>query len=114
MQTNAYGNELRLAFDEMRNKLERIYGSSELIDYLMYDSIWNEPRDWMQSIQNGERKLAAKWDHASKAKLSSNLESVFLYAAAESTYAGWIAIEYAFDNLGQSEQEIAMLEDDAL
>ena len=114
IQTNPYGIELRTAFEDMRGKLEKIYGKSESIDYLMYESIWNEPRDWMQAIQNGERKLAAIWENKGNTKLPSSLENVFLYVAANDAYSGWIAIEYTFDNYPASEQELAMLEDDAL
>jgi len=112
--TNPYGHNLSSAFEEMKGKLSKIYGKPELIDMLMYDSIWNEPRDWMQAINNGERTLAARWENRKQAQLPSDLESVFLYVAAADTYSGYIAIEYAFDNFVASEQEIAMLEDDAL
>jgi hypothetical protein len=112
ISTNPYGHELQSEFKRMKEKLEKIYGKPELMDFLMYESIWNEPRDWMQAVQNGERTLAAKWE--GKNKLPSNLESIFLYVAAEDSYSGYIAIEYEFDNMSAAEQEIAMLEDDAL
>lgn len=112
--TNPYGSELKSAFETMRGKLENIYGRPENIDFLMYDSIWNEPRDWMQAISNGERRLAAQWDSKKGNGLPSELESIFLYVAAEDTYTGYIAIEYAFTNQEASEKEIGMLEDDAL
>lgn len=112
--TNPYGVELKGAFDDMKDKLDRIYGKPELIDFLMYDSDWNEPRDWMQAVHNGERSLAARWKHSSQNSIPSDLESIFLYVGADDTYNGYIAIEYAFDNYSASNQEIAMQEDDAL
>jgi len=112
--TNPYGTELKSAFETMRAKLENIYGRPENIDFLMYDSIWNEPRDWMQAVANRERSLAAQWDIKKGKDLPSDLESVFLYVAAEDNYTGYIAIEYAFTNQDASEKEIGMLEDDAL
>jgi hypothetical protein len=114
IQTNPYGHGLISAFEEMRTKLERIYGKPESIDFLMLDSIWHEPRDWMQAILNEERRLAAKWETNSRSKLPSDLDAIFLYVAASDMYSGYIAIEYEFDNYQASEQEIAMLEDDAL
>jgi hypothetical protein len=114
ISTNPYGYELVSSFESMKDKLENIYGKSEIVDYLMCDSIWNEPRDWMQAIQNGERRLAARWDNGKTTKLPSDLDSIFLYVAAEDTYTGYIAIEYAFANINASEKEIGMLEDDAL
>lgn len=112
--TNPYGGEIQNTFEAMRGKLENIYGRPENIDFLMYDSIWNEPRDWMQAIANGERTLAAKWDGKKGNGLPSDLDSIFLYVAAEDTYTGYIAIEYSFTNQEASEKEISMLEDDAL
>ena len=112
--TNPYGNELKSTFETMKGKLENIYGRPETSDFLMYDSIWKEPRDWMQAIANGERHLAAQWDKKKGLDLPNELDSICLYAAAEDTYSGYIAIEYAFSNFETSKQEIGMLEDDAL
>ena len=114
VSTNSYGTEIQNTFETMRGKLENIYGRPENIDFLMYDSIWNEPRDWMQAIQNGERTLAARWENKNGMSLPSDLTSIFLYVAAEDSYTGYIAIEYAFANFDASEKEIGMLEDDAL
>ncbi len=114
ISTNQFGLEVKSAFEDFKEKLEKIYGVSERIDFLMYDSIWNEPRDWMQAIDNGERRLAAKWEITTTRKLQNDLGSIYLYAAAENTSVGYIAIEYAFTNQTASAQEIALLEDDAL
>ena len=113
-QTNPYGYELKGAFDEMKAKLQNIYGKPELVDFMMHDSIWKDARDWMQAIQSGERRLFAQWDNKGNTQLPSNLQSVFLYASAQDSYSGSIIIEYAFDNIDAANQEIAMLEDDAL
>ena len=112
--TNPYGLEVQAAFEAFKGKLVKIYGAPETIDYLMYESIWNEPRDWMQAIENGERRLAARWESKARRNLQNDLESIFLYAAAENTSVGYIAIEYAFTNHTASNQEIELLEDDAL
>jgi hypothetical protein len=112
--TNPYGSELQSTFETMKGKLENIYGRAEIMDFLMHDSIWNEPRDWMQAISNKERTLAAKWEEKKGNSLPSDLKSIFLYVAAEDTYTGYIAIEYEFSNQEASEREIGMLEDDAL
>jgi len=113
-QTNPYGYELKGAFEEMKAKLQKIYGKPELVDFLMHDSIWKDARDWMQALQSGERRLFAQWENKGNAQLPSNLHSVFLYASAQDSYSGSIMIEYAFDNIDAANQEIAMLEDDAL
>ena len=43
-QTNPYGYELKGAFDEMKAKLQNIYGKPELVDFMMHDSIWKDAR----------------------------------------------------------------------
>jgi len=68
----------------------------------------------MQALQSGERRLFAQWENKGGAQLPANLQSVFLYAEAQDSYSGCIIIEYAFDNIDAANQEIAMLEDDAL
>jgi hypothetical protein len=114
ISTNPYGLEVQSAFEDFKGKLEKIYGVSERTDHLMYESIWNEPRDWMHAILSGERRLGATWKSTTTRKLQTDLESIYLYAAAENTSVGYIAIEYAFTNKTAADQEIALLEDDAL
>jgi hypothetical protein len=112
--TSAYGIELRRDFETMKEKLEKLYGRAEIMDFMMKDSIWSEPRDWMQALINKERHLAALWDNKKVNSLPSDLESIYLYAAAEDTNTGYIVIEYYFSNHEASDREIEMLEDDAL
>ena len=114
IETNELGTSLESAFDEMKKKLLKTYGSSENISYLMEGSIWSEPRDWMQGLLNGERMLAARWEAHSHKQLPDQLSTVFLVAQATDTSSGYIAIEYAFKNHEIAEEEIAALEDDAL
>lgn len=114
ISTNPYGGQIQNKFEEMKEKLINIYGRPENIDFLMPDSIWNEPRDWMNALNSQERYLAAKWECKQGIDLPSDLQSVFLCASAEDASTGSIDIEYAFKNLGASEKEIGMMEDDAL
>jgi hypothetical protein len=115
VSTNPYGYELKTAFEDMEEKLSRIYGKSEKSDFLSYDSIWNEPRDWMQGLASGERYLFAKWNKETiRGNLPNELETVYLGASALDTYSGCIAIEYYFKNNEQATNEIDLMEDDAL
>lgn len=115
VSTNPYGYELRSTFEDMVEKLTRIYGKSEKTDFLTYDSIWNEPRDWMQGLASGERYLFAKWTkETTRGDLPNELETVYLGATALDTYSGYIAIEYYFKNSEQATNEIDLMEDDAL
>lgn len=113
--TSRYGTELRLLFDEMKSRLEKVYGSrNDMTDRLMPDSIWNEMGDWMVALQKKERHLSVLWGGASGALLPHDLEHVFLYATALDDESGYIAIEYSFVNSSACDEELAALEDDVL
>lgn len=114
IQTSVYGIELKSAFDSMKTKLAATYGKYQISDFLLRDSIWNEPRDWMQSILNKERILAAFWEPAHGSTLGDSLNSVALVTGVIDTTSGYVAIEYSFENVQASEMELAALEDEAL
>jgi len=115
ISTNPYGFEIKTSFEEMKEKLVKIYGKSETSDFLMNGSIWNESRDWLQGLVNGERYLFAKWDQSTtRNSLPNDLETVYVGASATDTYSGCINVEYYFKNNQQSKQELELMEDDAL
>jgi hypothetical protein len=114
IETSDYGIELKLAFDDMEQKLTATYGKQKRHDFLLHESIWNEPRDWMQSVLSKERVLMSQWSKESGASLVDSLSSVALVMGAYDTSTGYFAIEYSFENYVQAEAEIAALEDDVL
>lgn len=114
IQTNPYGIEVLAEFDSIKSKLEKKYGKHDLADFLMLDSIWNEPRDWMQGILNGERVLMAQWAPKYGSILSESLVSIALLASASDTSSGHIVVEYSFKNFTEAELEISALEDESL
>lgn len=114
IESSCYGIEIKAAFDVMEQKLGAAYGRQKKHDFLMHESIWNEPRDWMQSILNKERILMSEWSKETGASLNDSLSSVALVLGALDTSSGYIAIEYSFENCAQAEAEIAAMEDDAL
>jgi hypothetical protein len=114
IQTSVYGVELVAAFDAMEQKLVAAYGKQERMDFLMHESIWNEPREWTQAMLSKERILMSQWSKESGAALSDSLASVALVTGVTDTSTGYIAIEYSFDNCESAEAEIASMEDDAL
>ena len=114
IETSGYGIELKLAFDSMEQKLAATYGRQEKHDFLMHESIWSEPREWMQSVLSKERILMSQWSKETGASLVDSLSSVALVMGVYDTSTGYIAIEYSFENSAKAEAEIAALEDDAL
>ena len=114
VQTSAYGGELRSVFDLMLNKLANSYGKHESTDLLRHGSIWDEPRDWMQSLIAKERIMYALWNKEQCSNLRDSLVSLFLGVNALSTSEGFILLEYSFENEKMATDEIDALEDDAL
>lgn len=114
VSTSAYGSELRDSFESMLGKLTKIYGKNKLFDFLPDDSIWNEPRDWMQSLLSKERQLCAFWEKKNGATLSPPLSNLFLGVSVLSTDEGFIVVEYKFENDEIASAELEALEDDAL
>lgn len=59
---DAYGNLTIQAMERIRGQLELRYGPGELTDYLMFDSIWSEPRDWSNAVEANERVYSFTWE----------------------------------------------------
>lgn len=114
LETSVYGIELQTAFEDMKKKLDKAYGKSKLTDIILHESIWDEPRDWMNALLNKERVLMATWEGSVESTIKGDLISVGLIATASDVNTGYIAIEYQFKNEEECNAEIAALEDDAL
>jgi len=114
VETSAYGLELKSAFESMEAKLTATYGKHKKLDFLMQDSIWGEPRDWMQALLSRERIFMAEWSRKDGSSLGDSLSSIALVAGVYNTSSGYIAIEYSFQNGSNADAEIAALEDEAL
>ena len=114
LPTNSFGSSLIAKFDEFLERLKKIYGEPKKSDFLIDGSCWDEPQDWMNGLQCGERFLGAEWSKANGVDLPNNLKSVFLGVQAIETDQGNITVEYSFENEDTAEKEINALEDDAL
>jgi len=110
--TSAYGLELKVAFNELKNKLEKAYGKSKVTDILLPGSIWDEQNDFMMALLKKERILMALWEDQSV--LPSNLTGIGLIASPMSRDKGYVSVEYSFSNKDACDLEIANQEDDAL
>jgi hypothetical protein len=113
LDTNSYGSNVKAAFEDIKRRLEATYGAPEVFDRLLPGSTLRDSKDWMKGLQKRERLFHAKWD-GSKTPLPSNLGSIFLYAYANSSDAGGVAIEYSFANEKECERETTAAEDKAL
>jgi hypothetical protein len=114
IETSSYGIQLKSAFEEMRGKLDSAYGKSKLSDFLMPNSIWNEPNDWMMALIKKERLLAAQWGKEYGSNLPSDLESIALMASPTGRSEGYLALEYSGHQKSKCDAELEAKEDDAL
>lgn len=114
IETNPFGVEVRSSFENMKSKLENIYSRHDHLDFLMQESIWNQPRDWMQALENRERVLMTVWAPKHGSTMKDSLSSVALLAAARNTDTGYVAVEYEFDNHASAEQAVSAMEDEVL
>jgi len=114
ISTSVFGGELREAFNNLESRLEKTYGRFDRTDILLTDSIWNEPRDWMQAILNRERYLMTQWSLETGSNLPDSLNSVGLICSAIDNESGFVAIEYTFENEAAADAEINSIEDEAL
>lgn len=112
--TSTFGVELKEAFINLESRLEKTYGPYERTDMLLPDSIWNEPREWMQSLLNRQRYLKTQWSNSTGAKLPNSLNSVALICSANDTDSGLMLLEYTFDNKDEADAEISSIEDEVL
>lgn len=114
ISTSVYGVELKLKFNKMKEKLEKIYGKHKTTDLLLPGSIWKEPNEFMMAMVKKERFLVAFWDDAKGSTLTKNIERIVLIALPNGRNKGYLEIEYAFTNEEACEAELAAQEDDAL
>jgi hypothetical protein len=98
----------------MEEKLTAAYGKSKRTDFIMSGSIWSDPQYWMQSLISQDRFLVTEWAPKHGSTLKDSLTSVALLVSPTDTTAGYIAVEYSFENMKAAEAELAAAEDDAL
>lgn len=114
ISTNTYGVEVKSAFDSMESKLKKSYGKNKRVDFLRYESIWDEPKDYMPALIKGERILVSVWNKEEGSTLKGNLKDVALGASGSSRSKGYLSIDYSFTNQEACDAEIAATEDGAL
>jgi hypothetical protein len=114
ISTSVYGFELQREFDTLKEKLAQRYGDHKLVDHLYYDSIWNDPKDWMMALRKKQRVLAAFWDHEEGSRLPSDISSIAAQASALASEKGYIAVDYEFTNHDACSAAIDSAQDGAL
>jgi hypothetical protein len=78
IENDAYGNGVRQLKDELHAQLSKRYGPGKSTDQLMMGSIWDEPRDWIQSLNANERTCFVLWERLGSGQLPDDIENIFL------------------------------------
>ncbi len=99
------GKELRSAFNDLRESIEKKYGRHLTRDELEPGSALSDKKQWMQSLHAKERHLAAFWDAEERSTLSDDISEIVLDARTLSADEGYLRLHYAFSNWGRCEEE---------
>lgn len=112
--TNSFGSAIRSSFDSLEERLTAVYGRGERTDLLLDGTIWNEPQDFMQGMQNQERYLLTRWERSVGSTMKDNLHQVGLMASAIDAWQGYLTVEYSFENAEAADVFVVADEDVAL
>ncbi len=93
VKTDGWGTELKITYKDALNALNETYGKGDEIDRLAPGSLWDEPRDYMMGLLEGERILGAKWVFADGEQ--HPLNEIFMQVEAISRKLGGVAIFYS-------------------
>jgi len=75
-----YGDSTKDKYNSLYGALVEKYGIAESFDYLRSGTIWRDSRDWMMSLYQDERRLAAFWVSSNGIKLPRNLQNISIMA----------------------------------
>ena len=114
ISANAYGEQLRSQFNKIKGQLEQTYGKNKVHDYLKTGSMWKEPQEWMQSLNQGERVLSAFWDKEAGSSMKDNIKQIGLHVMSLDTSSalslvndkGYLGLMYTFRNDDDCQQAI--------
>lgn len=99
------GKELRSAFEDLEQAIERKYGKHLTRNELNRGSKLEDKKQWMQALHGKERSLAAFWDAEERSTLSDDIGAIVLDARALSESEGYLRLDYVFTNWGRCEEE---------
>ena len=108
IKTNKYGTELQNAFNNVKDRISKTYGTPEIYDDVDRNiSYYNQQDDrWFYTLKEGSRELYATWGESEP--LSDNLDLVALKCLATDGFydgSGQLALYYYFSNVNSVEDE---------
>ena len=95
ISSNKYGEELKIQFYNFVEKLKKNYGTPEIIDRLIQNTIYKEDYYFWKTLQEGSREVSAKWIMGyTNVNNKDDLSYVYLYVQSNKK----IILEYCFTN----------------
>ena len=107
IETNFYGDGLKRKFNELESILSKKYGKGKKVDYLKSDSIWDDPKYYMRSLEKNERVLewystdildSNKWELSSIIISTEAFSDPQLYSLG--LVKGFVMLSYEFQGWG--------------
>lgn len=99
------GKELKSAFHDLEEAIEKKYGRHLTRDELEPGSKLTGRDQWMASLHGKERHLTAFWDAEERSTLSDDIAEIVLDSRSLSEAEGYLRLHYAFTNWARCEQE---------
>lgn len=97
IETSIYGIALKEEYEKIKNQISITYGNPKSYDYLRSGSIWDEPNEWMKSLEKEERVLHSFWYPEPK----ETIESIFLEAIALGSDSGYLFLSYQSNDIDE-------------
>ncbi|HKM07178.1 MAG TPA: hypothetical protein VJ869_09320 [Sphaerochaeta sp.] len=97
IETSIYGIALKEEYEKIKNQISITYGTPKSYDYLRSGSIWDEPNEWMKSLEKEERVLHSFWYPVPK----ETIESIFLEAIALGSDSGYLFLSYQSNDIDE-------------
>ncbi|MBQ8777318.1 MAG: hypothetical protein IJZ71_07550 [Treponema sp.] len=107
IKCNNYGTEIQNAFNNVKDRISKTYGSPKIIDKVDPSSVWKAPKYWFQALKDGARQLSAVWGE--RTELADNLAGVALDCAVDNSPFHYentqLVLYYYFENASSVEGE---------
>ncbi len=102
ISSNDYGEEIKSAFENIKDRISKNYGNPKVIDEVASDTIWSDEEYWFYALQHGARTLTAIWGIENPIA-KDDIEYIGISAKYSSYRKGIILLEYRFKNYSQIE-----------
>jgi hypothetical protein len=101
-----YGAQTKIQFEDLRLALTEKYGSSVNVDRLKSGALWDAPSEWVMSVRQNERVVAAFWTRDKGANLPPEIDRIQVHVSASSMDSSGVTLAYWFANYSVCDSEI--------